>query len=80
MASGGILYYFQLGGIFMYPLLLLSILRLALVCERYWYYWRHSLGITPLTYDGGACPHHLSVRFGFRMRYLFFRRAALFYP
>jgi len=48
MASGGILYYFQLGGVFMYPLLLLSILSLTLVCERYWYYRRHSLGITPL--------------------------------
>jgi biopolymer transport protein ExbB len=47
--SNGILYYFQLGGIFMYPLLLLSITGMTIVCERYWYYRRSPLRMAPLT-------------------------------
>lgn len=41
-------HYFEMGGICMYPLLLLSIVGFGIVLERYWYYWRHKMEITAL--------------------------------
>ena len=40
--------YFKMGGVFMYPLLILSIVAMAIVMERFWYFSRRKLNITQL--------------------------------
>ncbi len=44
-----ILEYFEMGGTFMYPLLLLSIIGLTVIVERFWYFSHQKLNIDELT-------------------------------
>jgi len=40
--------YFKMGGVLMYPLLILSIVGMGIVLERFWYFSRQKLNITEL--------------------------------